>query len=214
MNIVDLLLIAIVLIAAVGGFLRGFVHSILAIFVWGAAVLVTLYGVDYAGAVAEHWISNPVTAKIIAGAGLFVATLVVLTLIRHQIAAGVRHSPFGALDRSLGFVFGLLVGALLICIAYFGATYFFGPRAGWEDWAREAKTLPLIESTTAALCGLGPKSVRDPCQQRMGRSRPEDIKREFERFTSPPTTPSSTDSPQGYPARQRRELDRIFEQSR
>ena len=214
MSIVDLGLIAIVLIAAIGGFLRGFVHSILAIVVWGAAVLVTLYGVDYAGAVAEHWISNETNAKIVAGAGLFLSTLIVLTLIRHQVAAGVRHSPFGALDRSLGFVFGLAVGALLICVAYFGATYFVGPRADWDDWAKSAKTLPLVESTTAALCGLGPESVREPCQQRMGRKGPEDIKREADHLISPPTTPGSTDSPSGYPSRQRRELDRIFEQNR
>jgi membrane protein required for colicin V production len=214
MNLVDLALIAIVLIAAIGGFLRGFVHSILAIVVWGAAVLVTLYGVDYAGAVAEHWISNPVTAKIVAGAGLFIATLIVLTLIRHQVAAGVRHSPFGALDRTLGFVFGLAVGALLICVAYFGATYFAGPRAEWADWAKDAKTLPLVESTTAALCGLGPANVRDPCRERLGRAGPADIERQFERLTAPPTAPGATDSRPGYTDRERRGLDRLMEQSR
>jgi membrane protein required for colicin V production len=214
MNIVDIALIAILLIAAIGGFFRGFVHSILAIFAWIAAAFVTMYGFPLAAEVTRGFIGSRFVADIAAGAGLFIATLVVLTLIRHQIASGIRHSALSALDRSLGFVFGLLVGVLLICVIYFGAAWSMGPRSGWPDWAREARTLPVVESTTAALCRLGPASVRELCRQHLGRSEatPAEIERQFQRLTAPPTAPGGTDSRPGYPDRERRSMDRLFEQ--
>lgn len=216
MNVVDIALILILLLAAVGGFFRGFVHSILAIFAWVAAAFATMYGFPFAQEVSRGYIGSRIVADLVAGAGLFVASLVVLTLIRHQIASGIRESALSALDRSLGFVFGAAVGVLLICVVYFGATWTLGPRSQWPDWAREAKTLPVVESTTAALCRLGPDSVRKLCRQHLGRTgdSPADIERQFERLTAPPTAPGSPDSRSGYTDRERRGLDRLMEQNR
>jgi membrane protein required for colicin V production len=216
MNVVDLALIAILLIAALGGFFRGFVHSVLAIFAWVAAVFATMYGFPYAQALSRGFIGSRIVADLAAGAGLFIASLVVLSLIRHQIASGVRHSALSALDRSLGFVFGLAVGVLLICVIYFGAAWSLGPRNEWPDWARDAKTLPVVESATAALCRLGPASVRDLCREHLGRtgSSPDDIKRQFEELTAPPTRAGTPDSRPGYTDRERRALDRLLEQNK
>jgi membrane protein required for colicin V production len=215
MNVVDLALFAILLIAGIGGFFRGFVQSVLAIAAWVAAVLATLYGLPYASPIAGQWIANPTTATIAAGLVLFIVSLVVLSLVRHQFSAAVRHSALSALDRSLGFVFGLTFGGLVICLFYFAAAWAMGPRDEWPDWAREAKTLPVVERVTAGVCALGPASVRDLCRSVLGRGpSPEDIERQFERLTAPPTRGGAGDSQPGYTDRQRRGLDRLIEQNK
>jgi membrane protein required for colicin V production len=215
MNIVDLALFAILLIAGIGGFFRGFVQSVLAIAAWVAAVFITMYGFPYASEFARKFISLRIAADAAAGLALFVVSLVILSLIRHQISAGVRHSALSALDRSLGFVFGLLFGVVLVCLLYFGAARLMGPQDQWPDWAREAKSLPVVERVTAGACALGPASVRDLCRGVLGRGpTPEDIERQFERLNAPPTRGGQGDSQPGYTDRQRRGLDRLIEQNR
>jgi membrane protein required for colicin V production len=185
MNVVDLALFAILLIAGVGGFFRGFVQSVLAIAAWIGAVLITMYGFPHAEPFAQKFFSPNVVAAAVAGAALFIGSLVILSLLRHQISAGVRHSALSALDRSLGFVFGLGFGVVLICLIYFGTARLMGPPEEWPDWAREAKSLPVVES-----------------------------ERQFERLTAPPTRGGQGDSQPGYTDRQRRGLDRLIEQNK
>src|SRR3546814_10914368 len=88
-------------------------------------------------------IGTEVIADIATGALLFIGTLVLLTLLSHAISRGVRDSAIGGLDRALGFVFGLLRGAVLVCLVYIGALWFWSaeqlPRA-----ITEAKAMPLV----------------------------------------------------------------------
>jgi len=215
MNVVDLALLAILIVAGVGGFFRGFVQSVLAIFAWVAAVFVTMYGFPYVQDFARQLIAYRLAADIAAGLALFIGSLVILSLIRHRISDHVRHSALSALDRSLGFVFGLTLGAVLVCLLYFGASRAMGPRDQWPDWAREAKSLPVVEKATIAGCSLGPASVRDLCRGVIGQgASPEEIERQFERLTAPPTRSGPVDSRPGYSDRERRGLDRLMQDTR
>ena len=44
-----------------------------------------------------------------------------------MISGRVKESALGTMDRGLGFLFGLARGALLVCVAYIIATWF------WEN---------------------------------------------------------------------------------
>ena len=215
MNVVDLILFAILLIAGAGGFFRGFVQSVLAIAAWVAAVFITMYGFPTASELARQFISLRIAADVAAGLALFVVSLVILSVIRHQFSSVVRHSALSALDRSLGFVFGLTFGALVVALLYFAAAWSMGPRNEWPDWAREAKSLPAVERITAGACALGPSTVRELCRDVLGRGpSQEDINRQFERLTAPPTRGAGGDSQPGYTDRQRRGLDQLIEQNK
>ncbi len=59
------------------------------------------------------------------GIVIFVLSLVILSLMSRRISKKVKESPLNAVDRSLGFLFGLLRGALIVCIAYIGLGMFY-----------------------------------------------------------------------------------------
>jgi membrane protein required for colicin V production len=216
MNALDIAMIAVLVLSGLGGFLRGFVQSVLAIAAWVGAALVTLYGFAHAAPIARDYISQRLVADLAAGVVLFVGSLVVLAFVRHRIANVVRASALSALDRSLGFVFGVAFGAALLCVAYFGASWAAGPRQNWPDWAREAKGLPVVETLTLGGCGLGPDNVLSLCRRVLGRAGAsrQDIERQFERLTSPPAKAPDQGPRPGYPAGQRRELDRLFDSTK
>ena len=68
--------------------------------------------------VLEPYIGNPSIAQIAFAAGVFIVTLIVVSLITFRISDSVLDSRVGALDRTFGFIFGLARGFLLVAIVF------------------------------------------------------------------------------------------------
>src|SRR3546814_5505294 len=98
-------------------------------------------------------------ADIATGVVLFIGALVLLTLLSHAISQSVRDSAIGGLVRSLGFVFGLLRGAVLVCLIYIGALWFWSP-GQLPPAITEAKAMPLVREGAEALLALVPEETR------------------------------------------------------
>src|SRR3546814_15877687 len=82
-------------------------------------------------------------ANVAAALGRFSVAVVVFVIGGGRIAKAVVQSGHGAVDKSLGFLFGVLRGGLLISIAYLVVSWVI-PREEQPDWLREARTTPLI----------------------------------------------------------------------
>jgi uncharacterized membrane protein required for colicin V production len=63
--------------------------------------------------------------------------------------------PYGPVDRTLGFIFGLVRGFLLVVIAYEVAAALM-PKESMPRWVAEARSLPIIERTGRAMLSLLP----------------------------------------------------------
>ena len=61
---------------------------------------------------------NPLLSQLIAGFGLFVASLIGLTILTGLVGRSVRAAGLSPIDRTLGFIFGVARGAFLVCLAY------------------------------------------------------------------------------------------------
>lgn len=157
--IADIAVIFVLLLSGLFAFMRGLVREVLAIGAWLGAAFATLYGIAPATAQVQRVVDIPLVADIIAGAGVFIVSLVALSLISRVLSRGVKHSSLGALDRSLGFLFGLVRGAVLVSLIYMGVVWFAG-----EDqlpgWVTKARTLPLIEMSATSLKSLLPETTR------------------------------------------------------
>jgi membrane protein required for colicin V production len=156
----DLALIGVVLISALLSMLRGFTREVLAIASWAAAAVVAYYfypmGVPYA-----EKIHASVTGRIAEGVSataIFFITLVVVSIMTVKISDVILDSKVGALDRSLGFLFGAARGLLLGVVAF----QFFGwlvPEKSQPEWVKTAKTRPLLVSSGESLMELMPADM-------------------------------------------------------
>lgn len=141
----DLGVIAIVLISAVLAMLRGFTREVLAIASWVAAAAAGFYLRDYLTPYLKPYISKEPGLSIAAATIIFFVALIVVSIITVNLSDAILDSKVGALDRSLGFLFGVARGFLLCVIGY----VFFSmldPPDRQPVWMREAKTRPLLES--------------------------------------------------------------------
>ena len=166
MNPLDIGVIAIIVLSAIFAFARGFVREALSIVAWVGAAAVTVYGFVPVLAMVDPIVKNPLLSQLIAGFGLFVGALIVLTILTSFVARMVRASALSPIDRTLGFVFGLARGALIVCLAYLLLDISVQPGER-PAWIREAKERALICTKARTCCA---SSCLSRSRSRMPRS--------------------------------------------
>ena len=92
------------------------------------------------------YISKPMFAQAASAAAVFFVTLIVVSLFTVRISDAILDSKIGALDRSLGFVFGAARGFLLAVVAFWIFNWLVGDKQQ-PEWVRTAKTRPALTET-------------------------------------------------------------------
>ena len=172
-TILDLVLLAVMLISGLLAMVRGFMREILSIAAWGAAALVTLYAFAKLLPTAKTYFSNETVAAVVVVAGTFIATLVIVSIITVRISDMILDSRIGALDRTLGFLFGLARGLLIVVVAYQFFIWLV-PDKQQPDWVRGAKSRTMLDSTGEWLKGLLPDDPENTILKRFKKNKPDD----------------------------------------
>ena len=154
----DLGVVAIVLVSAILAMLRGFTREVLAIASWILAAIAAYYLRDYVTPFVKPYISKEPWTTIIAATGIFFVALIIVSIITVNLSDAILDSKVGALDRSLGFLFGVARGFILCVIAY----VFFSmldPLEKQPEWMREAKSRPLLQSVGDDMTAMLPHDL-------------------------------------------------------
>ena len=158
MNPLDIGVIAVIGLSAVFAFARGFVREALSIAAWVGAGFVTLYGVKYVIEIVNPMVHNELLSNLIAWGGLFLVSLIVLTIVTSVLARVVRYSGLTPIDRTLGFIFGLARGAFILCLAYLLLDQL--PPGDRPEWLRDAKSVPYLQEGADVIRNFLPEQLR------------------------------------------------------
>src|SRR5256886_17617738 len=172
-TILDLVLLAVMLISGLLAMVRGFMREILSIAAWGAAALVTLYAFSKLLPTAKTYFNNDTIATIALVAGTFIGTLIVVSVITVRISDMILDSRIGALDRTLGFLFGLARGLLLVVVAYEFFIWLV-PEKQRPDWVQQAKSRAVLDASGEWLKGLLPDDPENTILKKFKKNKPED----------------------------------------
>src|SRR5579863_5118108 len=169
-TILDLVLLSVMLISGLLAMVRGFMREILSIAAWGAAALVTLYSFSKLLPTAKAYFNSDTIASIVVIAGVFVGTLIVVSVITVRISDMILDSRIGALDRTLGFLFGLARGLLIVVVAYefflWLVLYYHRP-----DLVVGAKSRTMLDSTGECLLVLLPDAPENTILKRFKKNK-------------------------------------------
>ncbi len=154
----DIGLAVVMLISGYLAMLRGLTREVLAILSWGVAAFATMLLWPQYRDVVRSYISPDILADIVLAAGIFILVLIVVSLITVYIADKVLDSRIGALDRTLGVVFGLARGLILVVILYLFLNMVV-PKETQPVWVQQARSLPLIEQTGEFIKEIGESIV-------------------------------------------------------
>lgn len=153
----DIIVLLIVGVAAVGGFLRGFVQEVLSLVAWVIAVVCIRYFHTDTTAFLHGFIGTPSGAAVLAFALLLIIPLVAVRLVASTAGKMSRNSVLGPFDRVLGFGFGAVKGAIVVVMAFsilvLGYDTVWGP-SGRPTWMTTARTYPFVNASADELVQL------------------------------------------------------------
>ena len=201
-TILDLVLLAVMLISGLLAMVRGFMREILSIAAWGAAALVTLYAFSKLLPTAKTYFNNDTVASVVVVAGTFIGTLIVVSIITVRISDMILDSRIGALDRTLGFLFGLARGLLIVVVAYQFFVWLV-PDKSRPDWVTSAKSRVVLQGTGEWLMSLLPDDPENTILKRFKKNKPDDEQTDTEQ-----AAPASGD---GYSKPARDSLKKLIE---
>ena len=119
MGIIDFVIIGIIVFSGLFALYRGLVRELLGLVSWILAVLCGFFGMFLCRPLSTRFISNPQLADGVSAVVIALIVLVVCTLINAKINKGLRKSVLSGLDRTLGFIFGVLRGFIVVFGIYF-----------------------------------------------------------------------------------------------
>jgi membrane protein required for colicin V production len=155
LTLLDIGLLVVMLISGILAMVRGFMREILSIAAWLIAAGVTLYGYARVEVIVRDYVTNDLLAKGIAIGGLFLITLLIVSLFTVKISDLVLDSRVGALDRSLGFLFGLARGLIIMVVAFLFFSWLV-PAKGQPDWVTNARSRVVLQATGDWLLSILP----------------------------------------------------------
>jgi membrane protein required for colicin V production len=193
---IDILVVVVILVSAGYAGFRGLVHETFAIIEWVAAGYIALRFTPLFQPLLRDMISPPWLEWIAVFVGTFLIVFIPLSIFSHRVSEQVKKSEIGPIDRTLGFVFGLARGLVIVGFGYIAFSALV-PVRDHPDTLTKARLYPLIRNTSEVLRSLTPQEASNA----KGADTPQDAK-----APPPQTTPAKT-----YGADDRSALDRLFQ---
>lgn len=160
LTIVDFVVLGILLISGLIAAYRGFMKETLTVSAWFVAALAAVFVWPVAKPFARSLLQPDMLADILALLGVFLALLIPASFVSFRLTELVRGTHAGPLDRSLGFVFGIARGLLVVGLGYIVYSA-LAPVAKQPEWVREARLLPVVKGTADVILSLGSKKKAD-----------------------------------------------------
>ena len=154
----DLAVLGIVLVSALLSMMRGFTREVLAIASWVAAAAAAYYFYPMVMPYLTPYIHKVVIAQAAAAVIVFFVTLIIVSLFTVRLSDAILDSKIGALDRSLGFVFGVARGFLLAVVAFAIFNWLVSEKQQ-PEWVKNARTRPVLTETADRIVALLPSDA-------------------------------------------------------
>lgn len=190
-TLLDIVLIVVMLISALLAMVRGFMREVLSITAWILAAAATLYSYGKLLPYAKEYFNSDIVAAVAVVGGVFLITLLVVSVLTIKVSDMVLDSRVGALDRTLGFLFGLGRGLIIVVVAFQFFTWLV-PDRSQPEWVRSAKSRVVLAGTGQWLISMLPEDPENTILNKLKKPHPED-----------------TETPDANPDQQHSELDRL-----
>ncbi len=217
----DILLLGVMLVSGLLAMIRGFMREILSIAAWAAAAVATLLLYGRLLPIAKANISSDIVATGAVVGGVFLITLLIVSVITVRISDMILDSRIGALDRTLGFLFGLARGLIIVVVAFLFFSWLV-PANRQPDGVRNAKSRVVLENTGDWLQALLPQDMDNYLSQWFRRrpkggeeqEPPDAPPDQRSNLSGPDTTATVRTAPGGYPASDRTDMRQLIDATR
>ncbi|MDF3216539.1 MULTISPECIES: CvpA family protein [Mesorhizobium] len=169
-TLLDGILVGFTLVSAMLAMVRGFSREVLSVVSWAAAAAAAFFFYKPVVPYLAPYIENEKVAMAAAAGVVFIIALIVVSVITMKLADWIIDSRIGALDRTLGFLYGAARGILVVAVALLFFNWLAGAKA--PAWVTEAKSRPLLEQIGAKLESLLPEDPENAILKKLNPNQP------------------------------------------
>lgn len=173
MTLIDGIILAILVMSSILGFARGITREILSLASWASAGTLTYVGMHYVKDISRQFIANQLMADGAAIVGLFLCLIIIFNIVSHVLSGLIRGSLLGGIDRSLGSLFGVIRGILLLC-AFQLAISIFLPLNKYPEIIRSNRFFPVIYQGSETLLQFIPENIKGYVQEQQHKQNSQD----------------------------------------
>jgi membrane protein required for colicin V production len=148
-------------------------REVLSIAAWGAAAAATLLAYSRLLPYAKQYFNNDYVAAGVTVGGVFLLTLIIISALTVRLSDKVLDSRIGALDRTLGFLFGLARGLLIVVVAFIFFDWLV-PAKSQPEAVRNARSRVVLQGTGEWLMSLLPEDPENTILKKLKKKPPEE----------------------------------------
>jgi len=152
----DIIIMVIIGLSTLMSLARGFTREVLSLASWVLAAYAALFIGPLLIPMISDYIAIMWLASTVAFGVVFVVVLIISSLLAQRFAHNLKNSSIGALDRTLGIIFGALRGGLIVSLAYLLLLIIL-PRNEQPNWLTQARLYPLVQTGAAIVLSLVPE---------------------------------------------------------
>ena len=172
-TLLDILLLLVMLVSGLLAMVRGFMREVLSITAWILAAVATLYSYGKLLPFAKQYFNSDIVAAAAVVGSVFLLTLLIVSVFTIRVSDMVLDSRVGALVRTLGFLFGLARGLIIVVIA-FQFFIWLVPDRSQPQWVKGAKSKVVLAGTGQWLMSMLPDDPESTILNKLKRAKPED----------------------------------------
>ena len=155
-NILDLISLLIIISSGIISSFRGFVKEGLSIAAWVGAIFSSIYISPFFFEASQLLIENKILSEFATYISTFIFVLVTLSITIRSLTVYVKSSALNNLDKSLGFLFGILKGVIILSVILIIFDW-FSTENERPHLINKAKLLPIVDTTSKILISTLPK---------------------------------------------------------
>ena len=143
-SIIDTIYLVLTILSLIKCYKKGFVLSILSMFKWLLAYIITLLIFPRIKPYLKDIIDNEYVLDVGLGVTIFIIVIFLVLMINRGISKTLRYTGIGSLDTIFGFFFGF-IRAYIICVCVFSGVHIVYNHDKWPINLDKSYIFPYLE---------------------------------------------------------------------
>ena len=144
MPVVDFIFLSLTIFSSLIGLSRGFIKEFLSLIKWLLSMYIAFISFEKTKIILSSFLKDTEILDLIAAISTFLLTFLILSLIFNFLSKFLSLKGIGFIDKSLGFLFGLLRMILIFCLIFIIYTDVFYNQEK-PSWFNDSYSIKYVE---------------------------------------------------------------------
>ena len=150
----DYVFVGVIVASTIWAFIRGGVFETVATLSWVVAAIAARFASPWLDKLLQAWFDLSASTVGTLIASYFIVFFVILMLVgffNQKLRDKIHDSMMKVTDRTLGIIFGIIRGVVIMGGVYWGALWYFSDAPRLSQWLEMARTRPIMQYTAEKL---------------------------------------------------------------